>query len=191
MERLLVIDSCMRPESRTRKILEAAKEALASRYEIESIDVNAAGLLPITPEVLAEKTSGIVPEPIVALARKIAAADRLVVAAPFWDMSFPAALKTFFENMSLFGVTFTDNGETCVGLCRCKKVMYITTRGMNIETGSLRDQGSSYIQALSSLWGLGEVTTVAVWNLDYLSPEEVDNKVREASSLVKALAVSF
>ena len=95
MERLLVIDSCMRPESRTRKILEAAKEALASRYEIESIDVNAAGLLPITPEVLAERTSGIVPEPIVALARKIAAADRLVVAAPFWDMSFPAALKTF------------------------------------------------------------------------------------------------
>lgn len=62
---------------------------------------------------------------------------------------------------------------------------------MNIETGSLRDQGSSYIQALSSLWGLGEVTTVAVWNLDYLSPEEVDKKVREASSLVKALAVSF
>lgn len=191
MERLLVIDSCMRPESRTRKILEAAKEALASRYEIESIDVNAAGLLPITPEVLAERTSGIVPEPIVALARKIAAADRLVVAAPFWDMSFPAVLKTFFENMSLFGVTFTDNGETCAGLCRCKKVMYITTRGMNIETGSLRDQGSSYIQALSSLWGLGEVTTVAVWNLDYLSPEEVDKKVREASSLVKALAVSF
>lgn len=191
MERLLVIDSCMRPESRTRKILEAAKEALASRYEIESIDVNATGLLPITPEVLAERTSGIVPEPIVALARKIAAADRLVVAAPFWDMSFPAALKTFFENMSLFGVTFADNGETCVGLCQCKKVMYITTRGMNIETGSLRDQGSSYIQALSSLWGLGEVTTVAVWNLDYLSPEEVDKKVREASSLVKALAVSF
>ena len=181
----------MRPESRTRKILEAAKEALASRYEIESIDVNAAGLLPVTPEVLAERTSGIVPEPIVALARKIAAADRLVVAAPFWDMSFPAALKTFFENMSLFGVTFTDNGKTCVGLCQCKKVMYITTRGMNIETGSLRDQGSSYIQALSSLWGLGEVTTVAVWNLDYLSPEEVDKKVREASSLVKALAVSF
>ena len=158
MERLLVIDSCMRPESRTRKILEAAKEALSSRYEIECIDVNAAGLLPVTP---------------------------------FWDMSFPAVLKTFFENMSLFGVTFTDNGETCIGLCQCKKVMYITTRGMNIETGSLRDQGSSYLQALSSLWGLGEVTTVAVWNLDYLSPEEVDKKVREASSLVKALAVSF
>lgn len=93
------------------------------KYEIESIDVNAAGLLPVTPEVLAERTSGIVPEPIVALARKLAAADRLVVAAPFWDMSFPAVLKTFFENMSLFGVTFTDNGETCVGLCQCKKVM--------------------------------------------------------------------
>ena len=106
-------------------------------------------------------------------------------------MSFPAVLKTFFENMSLFGVTFTDNGETCVGLCQCKKVMYITTRGMNIETGSLRDQGSSYLQALSSLWGLGDVTTVAARNLDYLSQEEVDERVREASSLARALARSF
>ena len=30
-------------------------------------------------------------------------------AAPFWDMSFPSALKVFFENMSLFGVTFDNN----------------------------------------------------------------------------------
>lgn len=93
--------------------------------------------------------------------------------------------------MSLYGVTFTDNGQTCTGLCRCKKVMYITTRGMNIPTGSAREQGSTYLQALSSLWGLGEITTVAAWNLDYLSPEEVDEKLADASSLAKAIAVSF
>ncbi len=187
----MIIDSCMRPESRTRRILGAAKEALSSRYDIESIDVNEAALPPLTPKSLAERSSGIVPEATVALARKIAAADRIIIAAPFWDMSFPAALKAFLENMSLYGVTFTDNGQTCTGLCRCKKVMYITTRGMNIPTGSTREQGSTYLQALSSLWGLGEITTVAAWNLDYLSPEEVDEKLADASSLAKAIAVSF
>ena len=71
------------------------------------------------------------------------------------------------------------------------KEMFITTRGMNIPTGSAREQGSTYLQALSSLWGLGEITTVAAWNLDYLSPEEVDEKLADASSLAKAIAVSF
>lgn len=191
MEKLVIIDSCMRAESRTRRILNAAKEVLSTRYDIEIIDVNAAGLLPLTPEGLAERTSGIVPEQTLSLAKTIAAADRLVVAAPFWDMSFPATLKAFFENMSLYGVTFEDNGQTCVGLCKCKKVMYITTRGMDIETGSPREQGSSYLMALSTLWGLGEVTTVAAKNLDYLSPEKVEAKIEETSSLAKALSLTF
>lgn len=181
----------MRAESRTRRILNAAREVLSTRYDIEIIDVNAAGLLPLTPEGLKERTSGIVPEQTLSLAKTIAAADRLVVAAPFWDMSFPATLKAFFENMSLYGVTFEDNGHTCVGLCKCKKVMYITTRGMDIETGSPREQGSSYLMALSTLWGLGEVTTVAAKNLDYLSTDEVEAKIEETSSLAKALSLTF
>lgn len=191
MEKLVIIDSCMRAESRTRRILNAAREVLSTRYDIEIIDVNAAGLLPLTPEGLEERTSGIVPEQTLSLAKTIAAADRLVVAAPFWDMSFPATLKAFFENMSLYGVTFEDNGHTCVGLCKCKKVMYITTRGMDVETGSPREQGSSYLMALSTLWGLGEVTTVAAKNLDYLSTDEVEAKIEESSSLAKALSLTF
>lgn len=191
MEKVVIIDSCMREESRTRRILEAARKELSTRYDIETIDVNAVGLLPVTPDMLRERTAGIVPEATVALARKIADADRLVVAAPFWDMSFPSVLKAFFENMSLYGVTFTDNGSTCTGLCKCKKVMYITTRGMNIGTGSLQEQGSPYLRALSTLWGLGDVITVSAHNLDYLSAEEVKERIAEASSLAKALALTF
>lgn len=191
MEKLMVIDSCMREGSRTRRILNAAMEVLSGRYEVETVDVNALALPPVTPETLAQRSSGVVPEETVAVARRIASADRLVIAAPFWDMSFPAALKAFFENMSLFGVTFTDNGRTCEGLCRCRRVMYITTRGMDIETDSARDQGSSYIGALSSLWGLGEVITVAAWNLDYLSVEELEKKLGDTEKLARALALTF
>ena len=46
-----------------------------------------------------------------------------------------SAMKVFFENMSLFGITFDSNDKECFGLCKAEKVMYITTRGMNIMTG--------------------------------------------------------
>ena len=45
MEKLVIIDSCMRLESRTKRILDAAKEVLSSRYDIEIIDVNEASSL--------------------------------------------------------------------------------------------------------------------------------------------------
>ena len=191
MEKLIIIDSCMREESRTRRILNAAKEELSLRYDIETIDVNGVALPPLTPKSLSERSSGNVPERAVALAKKIAAADRIVIAAPVWDMSFPAVLKAFFENMSLYGVTFTDDGQTCTGLCRCKRVMYITTRGMDIPTGSPYEQGSTYLKALSSLWGIGEIITIAAWNLDYSTSEEVEAKLKTAMDSAKSIATSF
>ena len=191
MDKLVVINSCMREDSRTKVILEAALEELASRYEIEIIDVNALALPPVTPEILKERTSGYVPQTTLSIAGKVASADRIVIAAPFWDMSFPSVLKVFLENLSLYNVTFTDDGTTCKGLCKCRKVLYITTRGMNIPTGDSRDQGSSYLKAISSLWGLGDVIPVASWNLDYLPVEKVAEKVRETAELARSMAEKF
>ena len=191
MENLIIINSCMREDSRTKIILDSATTALAERYEIEAINVNSLALPPLSPEVLAERSAGTVPNATVDIAKKIAAADRIVIAAPFWDMSFPAILKAFFENMSLYNITFTDNGATCTGLCKCKRVLYITTRGMDIPTGDFRDQGTSYLKALSSLWGLGDIITVAAWNLDYLPASKVDERVASASELAKEIAKTF
>ena len=191
MDKLIIIDACMREESRTKVILAAAQQVLALRYEIETIDVNELALPPVSPEALKERTAGRVPEDIVAIARRIASADRILVAAPFWDMSFPSVLKAFFENMSLYNVTFTDDGVTCSGLCRCRKLLYITTRGMDIPTGDYRDQGSSYLKALSSLWGLGEVITVAAWNLDYMPSERVGEKLIEAVDQARSISKEF
>lgn len=97
-------------------------EVLSQRYEVETLDVNALGFAPLTPVSLADRDSGKVDERALPIARRIAAADRLVIAAPFWDMSFPAALKAFLESVSLFGVTFTDDGKTSAGLCRCRRL---------------------------------------------------------------------
>jgi FMN-dependent NADH-azoreductase len=192
MKKLVVIDACIRgEESRTRRIAEPVIEALGKRYEITRFDLTKMPMEPLTPSTYAERMAGKVPQWAVEAARTLAEADRIVVAAPFWDMSFPAVVKVFFEHTSLFDITFTDNGRSCVGLCKCEKVMYITTRGMNIPTGDAREQGSSYLQALSRLWDLGTVLTVAAWNMDYSTPEEIEQKLESALRFGLRLAETF
>ena len=148
------------------------------------------GIVPLTPALFAARGAGDVPAWAASAAREIASADRILIAAPFWDMGIPAVLKAFFEQTSLFDVTFTDNGTTCVGLCKAPKVLFITTRGMDIPTGDPREQATPYLRALGLLWNLGELTTVAAWNMDYIAPGEVqvqiDACVEEALALVRA-----
>ena len=192
MKKLVVIDACIREEeSRTRRIAEPVIAALAKRYEIKRYDLTQMQIAPLTPRTYADRAAGIIPEWALEAARTVAAADRILIAAPFWDMSFPAVLKTFFEHISLFDVTFTDNGHSCVGLCKCEKVMYVTTRGMNIPTGDPREQGTTYLHALSSLWDLGIILTVAAWNMDYSTPEEIEEKIESATRFGLRLSETF
>ena len=180
MKNLIYINACMRAGSRTRRIATPIIEELRKRYNVETVDLTK-NLYPVADNyTLEDRNQGIVPPEHDALAKRIAAADRIVIAAPFWDMSFPSALKVFFENMSLFGVTFDSNDKECYGLCKAEKVMYITTRGMNINTGDSLEQATPYIKALSYLWGWGELTVISAQNMDYSSPEEIEERVSKA-----------
>lgn len=180
MKKLIFIDACMRAGSRTRRIASPIIEELRKRYSVETVDLTK-NIYPVADNyTLEDRNQGVVPAEHVAIARKIAAADRIVIAAPFWDMSFPSALKVFFENMSLFGVTFDTNEKECYGLCKAEKVMYITSRGMNISTGDSLEQATPYIKALSHLWGWGELSVVAAQNMDYSSAEEIEDRIKAA-----------
>ena len=177
--KLIVINACVRQaDSRTLRIAEPVIEALSGRYEIIRYDLpQMGGIVPLTPELFAGRGRGEVPSWARAAAVEIAGADRILIAAPFWDMSFPAVLKCFFEQTSLFDITFTDTGQTCAGLCNAPKVLYITTRGMDIPTGDPREQATPYLKALASLWNLGELTTIAARNMDYSTPEQIEEKI--------------
>ena len=180
MDRLVFIDATMREESRTRRIALPIISELSGRYDIETIRLDGAGFPVVDGRILHDRDCGIVPVEYADMSRRIAAADRIVIAAPFWDMSFPSALKVFFENMSLFHITFDSDDRQCYGLCRCSRVLYITTRGMDIHTGDPLAQATPYIRALSHLWGLGELYVVSAENLDYSTPEEVGRKIQAA-----------
>lgn len=180
MDKLIYIDATMREESRTRMIAEPLVGELAKRYEIERIELDGADFPAVGSRILHDRDSGIVPQEYADMAGRIAAADRIVIAAPFWDMSFPSILKVFLENMSLFHITFDSDDTHCYGLCRCEKVLYVTTRGMNIHTGDPLEQATPYIKALSCLWGLGELFVVAAENMDYSTPEQIREKISDA-----------
>lgn len=62
------------------------------------------------------------------IGKDFAEADEIVIGAPYWDLSFPAALKIYIEHAAVMGVTFhyTEEGR-CEGLCRAKHLTYITT----------------------------------------------------------------
>ena len=56
------------------------------------------------------------------LAKEFAIADTIVIAAPYYDLSFPAMLKQYFEQINVLGVTFTysDSGIP-EGLCKARR----------------------------------------------------------------------
>ena len=178
MQKLVFIDACVRQsDSRTLRIAGPIVSALSKRYKVTRYDLPDMDIVPLNPGLFEERSVGEIPGWAMEAAQSIAAADRIVIAAPFWDMSFPAVLKCFFEQTSLFDVTFTDTGKTCQGLCKAPKVLYITTRGMDISTCDPREQATPYLKALGSLWNLGELTTIAAQNMDYSSDEEIESKI--------------
>ena len=192
MKKLLYIDSCIRGElSRTKRIATPIIEKLKERYEVETIVINDLDLKPVQFDENRRRAGGIVSEEAVSWANKIKNADKIVIAAPFWDMSIPAALKTFFELCSLFGVTFDSNDKTCFGLCKAENAMLITTRGMKIKTGDALEQATPYLKALFWLWGIKGLEVVARENFDYISAEEIELEIASAIKEGLDLAENF
>ncbi len=179
MEKLLFIDACMRDNSRTKKLANFVLEKLAKNYTIQTIDLTQGDILPLNKETLEQRFDNNIDEKFVNYAKMFSHAERIVIAAPFWDMSFPAVLKAFFEQISLLNITFKDCEKKCEGLCRAQKILYITTRGMKIRTGSKLEQATPYLKAFAHLCGIKKVYTISANNLDYLSPNDVNEKLKK------------
>ena len=104
-------------------------------------------------------------DPAFDAAKEFAAADGIVIAAPYWDLMFPAVLKSYLEHITVSGITFrySDQGRP-VSLCRAKKLYYVTTAGGFIGA---HDFGFSYVEALAkNFFGIREIHRYAAEGLD-------------------------
>ena len=62
-------------------------------------------------------------------AYQFAEADKYIIAAPMWNLSFPAILKAYIDYVSVTGITFKYTAEGPVGLLNNKKAIHIVARG--------------------------------------------------------------
>ncbi|MBR2769930.1 MAG: NAD(P)H-dependent oxidoreductase [Solobacterium sp.] len=195
MKRLLVIDCVMREGSRTRQLLDAFLLGVDRRiYEIETVKLNEIPLSPLMgvsyrerDELLANHDMN---HPRFDLAKQFRDADAIVIAAPYWDMSFPSLLKIYFENICVDGITFESTEQGLAGLCHADPLVLLTTRGGFTETGSEDDQATSYIKALSRLLGFRNPATIGasgmdVWGYDW------QKALKDACNLAHAFAASL
>ena len=170
----LFINACVRENSRT---LVLARNILKDiPGEIIEVDLNQETITPLTRDLLEERESllrdGNKNDPMFYYARQFAEADEIVIAAPFWDLSFPALLKTYIERITVSGITFQYIGDRPHGLCKAKRLTYITTSGGPIFV----DFGYEYIKALAkNFYGIPETKAYCATILDIhmITPEDV------------------
>ena len=88
MKELIYINACMRAGSRTSRIATPVIEELRKKYKVETIDLTR-NIYPVMDNhTLENRNQGIVPPEHVSIAKKIAAADRIVI-APVLGHEFP------------------------------------------------------------------------------------------------------
>ena len=99
---ILYINCCVREESRTNKLAQAVLQQIDG--EIVELNLYKENLRSLDRETLVKRTALIEKEDFSSsmfdYAKQFAAANEIVIAAPYWDLSFPAMLKIYFENMA-------------------------------------------------------------------------------------------
>ena len=201
MSELLFVNACVRGgRSRTLRLARRFLDAYALRRpdcQITERDLIADRLQPQYPEILQERdalwAAGRLDQPMFAPSRQFAAADRIVLAAPFWDLSFPAILKIYLERISVSNVTFGyDETGANVGLCRAEKLLLVTTRGGNFSLPETEwmEMGARQLRALCTMYGIPHFELLCAEGLDDVRNDK-EALLAQAFTRAEALAGTF
>lgn len=172
---ILYVDACVnRDTSRTERLA----QALLARLEAEqgaSITTVVLEDLPIEPlggDDINRRTEGTragdFSDAVFNVAKQLKQADEVVIAAPYWDFSFPAKLKVYLEHACAQGVTFEYSAEGIpTGLCRGTRLCYVTTAGGYIGD---YDYGFEQMKAAFTLYfGFKEAVCFKAEGLDIVT----------------------
>lgn len=185
---VLFVNACVRPESRTKMLA----EYIISKFEgeVEEINLEQEKIVPLDLEMLNRRSAlaqtGNFEDLMFEPAKKFAAADTIVIAVPYWDLSFPASFKAFIESINIVGLTFAYNEQGIpYSMCKAKRLIYVTTAGGPIVSDAF---GYGYIEALSKMfYGIEQLSYIKAENLDVIGvnvEEVLDAAKREVDQLV-------
>lgn len=167
MSNILLVNACVRPQSRTLKL---AKHVLSKLDgNVTEVNLEKENIQPLNLESLQLRDQLLEAKdfdaPMLKYAKQFAAADTVVIAAPFWDLSFPAMLKNYIEAVTVNGITFTYSEQGFpVSLNNIKQVIYVTTAGGPTTN---MDFGCEYITGVcKNLYGIADVKCFKAEMLD-------------------------
>lgn len=115
-------------------------------------------------------------------------ADMVVIAAPYWDLSFPSMLKVWVENIYVRNLNFRYENDRCIGLARGRETVYIATAGSAVGSN---DWGAMYMKAVMKSLGVDGFTSLRAEGIDLegCDTEAVLEKAeREARQAARMLA---
>ena len=130
-KQILYVNACVRKESRTKRLAEKLLSELGEPYEELCLEKIA---FPIVNEEYLNKRDQLIASdnfqsPMFDYARQFSEAEVIVIAAPFWDLSFPSMLKQYLEQINVVGITFKYSEEGMpVALCKAKTMDFATLR---------------------------------------------------------------
>lgn len=164
---VLVVDCCIREEeSRTRKLyLDYLKE---NNLEYEVLYLTKLNIKPLDKEMIKKRDMLVANKeydnPMFDLAWQFNKADKIIVAAPYYDLSFPSLLKVYFENISVLNINFTySNKGELIGLAHAKELLYFSTIGGYLNGPHL---GYEYVKALAEMFGINNTKNIYKEGLD-------------------------
>ena len=182
MRKILYVNACVKHDiaSRTDRLAQAyLNKCLESRNcSLSVVNLEDTIMYPLTGKSLAERENAIENNDFSGsqfeLAHSFAGADEVVIAAPYWDMSFPALLKLYIEQLCVNKLTFCydENGRPR-GLTNIKKAVYLTTSGGYIGSCNF---GFDYIKGVfSTLFSIPELSFYSAEGLDIFGndPEQI------------------
>jgi len=128
--------------------------------------------------------------PILKYAYQFAEADKYIIAAPFWNLSFPAIIKAYIDYVCVTGITFKYTAKGPVGLCVGKKAVHIVGRGgaYSEQPAASYEMGDRYLKTIFGFMGITDFTTIAADKLDVIGEDVnaiVENTIKVAIEKVK------
>ena len=166
-KQILYVNACVRKESRTKRLADKLLSKLGEPYEELCLEKIA---FPIVNEEYLNKrdqliSAGDFQSPAFDLARQFSEAKTIVIAAPYWDLSFPSMLKQYLEQINVVGITFKYSEEGVpVALCKANRLFYVTTAGGLYVP---EDYGFGYVKALAqNFYGIQDVRKIEAVGFD-------------------------
>lgn len=121
------------------------------------------------------------------------AADKLVFAAPMWNLHFPPMFMAYIANVVVAGKTFsyTANG-TWIGLVPDKPALLLHVRGGVFSSGPAQsyDHAIPYLTSLCSLLGITHLQTIICEGVE-MYPDKARQLVEQAKIRAAQLAQQF